>query len=193
MHRKRAKSSSENEITERCHWQNCGRPAPFKAPKSPKHLDEYNWYCETHITEFNKNWNYFKDFSEEQLEDFRVSAILGHRPTWKFGIGGNQGMLDLESAFARYTNWQADSTSGVGKAEFPKPEAVIKLTASQRKSLTVFGLDQPPESAIVLKQLYKSLVKRYHPDINKGDQKAEDRFKELGQAYKILQEIFKQP
>lgn len=37
-----------------------------------------------------------------------------------------------------------------------------------------------------IKKAFKRLAKKYHPDINKGDKKAEDRFKEVSEAYEVL-------
>lgn len=37
-----------------------------------------------------------------------------------------------------------------------------------------------------IKKSYHRLAKRFHPDVNKGDKKAEEKFKEISQAYDIL-------
>ena len=37
-----------------------------------------------------------------------------------------------------------------------------------------------------IKQAYRRLAKRYHPDKNKGDKEAERRFKEINEAYEVL-------
>ncbi len=37
-----------------------------------------------------------------------------------------------------------------------------------------------------IKKSYKKLAFKYHPDKNKGDKKAEDRFKEISEAYAVL-------
>ena len=37
-----------------------------------------------------------------------------------------------------------------------------------------------------LKKAYRKLAKKYHPDANPGDKKAEERFKEISEAYDIL-------
>lgn len=37
-----------------------------------------------------------------------------------------------------------------------------------------------------IKQAYRRLARKYHPDVNPGDASAEDRFKEIGEAYAVL-------
>lgn len=37
-----------------------------------------------------------------------------------------------------------------------------------------------------IKRQYRKLAKKYHPDLNPDDEKAEERFQELGEAYSIL-------
>ena len=37
-----------------------------------------------------------------------------------------------------------------------------------------------------IKSQYKLLAKKYHPDVNVGNKKAEERFKDIGEAYRIL-------
>ena len=37
-----------------------------------------------------------------------------------------------------------------------------------------------------IKKAFRTLAKKYHPDINKGDKAAEDKFKEVSEAYEIL-------
>jgi molecular chaperone DnaJ len=37
-----------------------------------------------------------------------------------------------------------------------------------------------------IKKAYKKLARKYHPDVNPGDKKAEDQFKKISQAYSVL-------
>ncbi len=49
----------------------------------------------------------------------------------------------------------------------------------------VLGL-KPGASEEEIKKAYKVLAKKYHPDLNPGDKKAEEKFKEINEAYRIL-------
>lgn len=37
-----------------------------------------------------------------------------------------------------------------------------------------------------IKKAYRQMAKKYHPDLNKGDKIAEERFKEAADAYQVL-------
>lgn len=49
----------------------------------------------------------------------------------------------------------------------------------------VLGLDRNADSAAI-KKAYRKLAQKYHPDRNPGDKQAEDRFKEITEAYAVL-------
>src|SRR5947209_20392216 len=41
-------------------------------------------------------------------------------------------------------------------------------------------------SAAEIKKTYRKLARQYHPDANKGDSAAEEKFKEISEAYDVL-------
>ncbi|PTT20399.1 molecular chaperone DnaJ, partial [Microbacterium sp. HMWF026] len=49
----------------------------------------------------------------------------------------------------------------------------------------VLGVDKSV-SAADLKKTYRKLARQYHPDSNPGDAKAEATFKEISEAYSVL-------
>jgi curved DNA-binding protein len=56
---------------------------------------------------------------------------------------------------------------------------------SQKDYYKVLGVAKTATDAEI-KKSYKKLAFKYHPDKNKGDKKAEDRFKEISEAYAVL-------
>ena len=42
-----------------------------------------------------------------------------------------------------------------------------------------------------IKKSYRKLARQYHPDRNPGDKQAEERFKEISQAYDVLSDAEK--
>ncbi len=49
----------------------------------------------------------------------------------------------------------------------------------------ILGL-KPGASEQEIRSTYKRLAKKYHPDLNPGDKRAEERFKEVSEAYEVL-------
>lgn len=49
----------------------------------------------------------------------------------------------------------------------------------------VLGVDKKAK-ADEIKKAYRKLARKYHPDVNKDDQQAEERFKDINEAYEVL-------
>ncbi len=49
----------------------------------------------------------------------------------------------------------------------------------------ILGIVETADSQTI-KQAYRRLARQFHPDLNPGNQEAEERFKSLGEAYEIL-------
>ena len=52
----------------------------------------------------------------------------------------------------------------------------------------ILGLDTNKVNIDEIKIAYRDQAKKYHPDVNSGDSRAEERFKDINEAYKILSE-----
>ena len=55
---------------------------------------------------------------------------------------------------------------------------------AKRDCYEVLGLERTTD-AEEIKKAYRRLALKYHPDKNPGDKAAEEKFKELGEAYEI--------
>ena len=56
---------------------------------------------------------------------------------------------------------------------------------AKRDYYEVLGVDKNADDAAI-KRAYRQLAKKNHPDVNPGDKDAEERFKEINEAYQVL-------
>jgi len=172
----------KQEITQRCSTDNCDALAEFRAPKKREATnnqpDDYAWFCLEHVREYNKQWNYFDGMSQAEIEDFQKDAYsTGHRPTWRFHIPPHQ----AEEAIRK----RAEEIFGHKRKADDRPKRAPTIAEKDKVALDILALTHPVDAAEIKKQ-YKSLVKRYHPDVNKDDEDAEERFKDVTNAYHYL-------
>src|ERR1700689_493678 len=64
------------------------------------------------------------------------------------------------------------------------------MATTKRDYYHVLGLERSatPEE---IKKAYRKLAVKHHPDKNPGDKSAEEKFKELGEAYEVLSSVDK--
>jgi len=162
-----------------CDHPGCGRAAEHRAPRSPHDLNAHYWFCLEHVQAYNRSWDFFRDMSPEEIERYRIEAITGHRPTWRLGERGFR--FNPADPFADPLGVfdEDPGTAGAGTTNGRRADP------HRRKALAELEL----ESTATLQEIklrYKQLVKRYHPDANGGDKRAEERFKVINEAYNYL-------
>ena len=67
-----------------CDWNNFNKVGEYKAPIEKDNSKEFRYLCLEHIREFNKNWNYFANMSDSQINEFIKSDMTWHKPTQNF-------------------------------------------------------------------------------------------------------------
>ena len=147
----------------------------YKAPKSKRQPGEYYWLCLDHIREYNSAWDFFKDMSAQEIEAFRHDAVTGHRPTWRRETNRREPVTELYDALYEFLAMPHKKPS----------KAIPPISAKLRKALAVLDMDYP-YSLAELKRQYRAMVKKYHPDVNKGDKRAEETFKKITESYHLL-------
>jgi curved DNA-binding protein CbpA len=168
------------EAAPMCEEAGCKEAGMYKAPKSRNNLHDYRWLCLEHIREYNKQWDYFAGFSREEIESFIRDAVTGHRPTWSRESRISRRQFEqLQDALYEFLQFDK-------KAQKRMPP----LPAKVRKALVTFGIEYPYTQR-QLKVQYRTMVKKHHPDVNKGNKQSEEKFKQITAAYHVLSEHIK--
>jgi hypothetical protein len=186
---RRHRATSESSTPE-CEWPGCEDDGLCRAPKSPEELNTFRWFCKDHAREYNKSWNYYEGMSDDEVEaDVRRDTVW-RRPTWRLGSNNFLG-----AEYGGFDPSKLDDPLGIFEECDPRntdasPESIPNATAEQRNALAVFSLDGPL-TAEGVKQRYKELVKRYHPDTaaqatGPDDAPSDEKIKAVNQAYKVL-------
>ena len=170
-----------------CDHDLCTKLGEYKAPKSRLHLNEYYLFCLKHVTAYNKSWDFYKGLNVDQIElSIRKDAIWD-RPSWPLKGNPNNIISQLKEFFNNdYSLFEKEKDF----QNFLKNKTVDeKLNIEEYKSLKILELSLPI-SLEKIKKKYKKLVKIFHPDVNDNNKKAENHFKEINEAYKILLKKF---
>ena len=155
-----------------CNWPGCDHLGEYRAPQSRSALKSYVWFCLEHIRAYNSSWNYYKGMTEDEVEaDVRRDTVW-QRPSWRLGSDPRE--------FAH-----AHIRDDFGFFAADEQEVRRPVATSEQKALQVLDLSAPVTVAIVKKR-YKELVKQHHPDANGGDKAAEERFKQISEAYRVI-------
>ncbi|GJM03325.1 MAG: molecular chaperone DnaJ [Rhodomicrobium sp.] len=169
-----------------CNWRGCRRPGEFPAPKGREKEGEYFLFCQTHVREYNKKYNYFVGMKEDDIVDYQKSASTGHRPTWSF----KEKMANASAKKAK-PDATMDDPYNLFDDETEAPQRTAsgrRLRNLERKSLTQLGLTADATKDDI-KARYKELVKRHHPDLNGGDRTSEDKLRDVITAYNYLRKV----
>lgn len=114
------------------------------------------WFCEDHAAEYNKNWNFFEGMRDEEAR-----------------------------TYARRERAQSSSYSTAGHWAWGGARDEQGVNRIERAAYDVLGV--PPSATLSeIKKKYRELAKRHHPDLNKNDAVAAQKFQALTFAYEVL-------
>ena len=182
------KQSRENE----CDFPNCRLDGSYKAPKGPKQLRDYYFFCLQHVREYNRSWNFNEGLNEEELEQMIRRSTTWDRPSWPFGARKASFSSPLNNEIRDVFGLFRDDDIKYKKSYESRGSHSVytKLDSQQLNALSVMELELPIELE-KLKSKYKDLVKLNHPDRNGGDKESEERLKIINEAYTTLQQYLK--
>lgn len=168
---------------ERCAVAGCPHTGEFRAPVRHADFDGpgvYRLLCLDHVREHNARYNYFDGMSPDEIAEAQSSPFGGwDRSARAFATNGSDpppawsdfsDPLDAISARFRRTGQQQGSS---------------RFNRQEQRALSVLGLGEDTDRAAVRKR-YGQLLRRYHPDRNRGDRSHEKKLGEVIEAYQML-------
>ena len=173
-----------------CDWPGCEKKAEYRAPVSRERLDEFRWFCLDHVRQYNQSWNYFADYSEDELDAQIRADRTWERPTWKLGKAPSRnGPHSDGMAWARFGF--SDPMDVLGEAATinkgdPADRPKRRLLGEEAKAMDVLGLPHDVTSRSEVRARFRDLVKDLHPDMNGGSTEDAERLGRVMRAWDIL-------
>ena len=166
-----------------CDWNNCLEEGSYKAPIEKDNSKKYRMLCLNHVKEFNKNWNYFEGMNDNQIYEFLKSDMTWHKPTQSFNSSDNFFKIlwnnALKDEIYKYRiNGQLDHMNQ------------FKFNNNDIKAFSILGVSVGIKWERV-QEKFKKLVKKFHPDMNEGNKKYEDKLKIITLAYTQLKNTYR--
>ena len=181
---KRGMSGAFETSTRACEHEGCTESGQYRAPKSPDNLDEYFWFCKTHVREYNLKWNFFTGATEEEMEAQLDKDRVWGCETKPFGRPSEE-----QRAWARLG--VDDPHQVLGEKATQNPGRAVtgtrRLPPTERRALEILEARDTWTKGEIRKQ-YRSLIKVLHPDMNGGDRSDEERLQEVVWAWEQIKE-----
>ena len=166
-----------------CDWNNCKEEGKYKAPKERDNSKDFRLLCIDHIKEFNKNWNYFSGMNENQVFNFLKSDQTWHKPTQSFTSSDNFFKVLWQNVLNDKNNTNQENNFFIKKK--------LIFDHNDIKSFEVLGIPIGLKwDEIKIK--FKKLVKKFHPDMNAGNKKHEEKLKLITLAYTQLKKTYRE-
>tara|TARA_B100000686_G_C16494166_1_gene813667 strand:+ start:280 stop:801 length:522 start_codon:yes stop_codon:yes gene_type:complete len=166
-----------------CDWNNCSEIGNYKAPVEKDNSKNFRLLCLTHVKEFNKNWNYFSGMNEVQICEFIKSDMTWHKPTQSFSSSDNFFKILWNNALKD----EIDKSKFNGQFSHMKK---FRFSHNDVKAFSILGLSVGLRWKKV-QEKFKKLVKKFHPDMNLGNKKYEDKLKVITLAYTQLKNTYR--
>lgn len=188
--RRRGMSGAVETSSRLCDHPDCKAAGKFRAPKNPDNLDEFVWFCQKHIREYNKNWNFFENHSEEELQDELEEDRLSGRQTDAFSEKkkSSSAAHPEGQAFKRFGFDDPYEVLGDNATMNPEKGGGVRgrrMPPTERKALEILGAEDTMNKTEIRK-VYKSMVKAMHPDLNGGRRDDEERLAEVVWAWEQI-------
>ena len=167
-----------------CDWNNCKDLGEYKAPVERDNSKKFRMLCLKHVREFNKNWNYFSGMDDNQIMNFLKSDMTWHKPTQSFSSSDNFFKVLWNNTL------KDELDSKKLKSDFNHMRQ-FKFDNKDIKAFEILGLSVGMKWMKIQKK-FKTLVKKFHPDMNLGNKKYEDKLKMITLAYTQLKNTYRE-
>ena len=166
-----------------CDWNNCFEVGEYRAPIEKDNSKNYRLLCLKHVKEFNQNWNYFAGMSDAQVIDFLKSDMTWHKKTQSFSSSDN---------FFKVL-WNNTLKDDLDKDKIKSDYNYMRQFKFDHKDIKAFGILGISVGLDWKKvhEKFKILVKKFHPDMNSGDKKFEEKLKLITLAYTQLKNTYR--
>ena len=181
---RRGMSGAFETSTRVCEHPGCEDTGQYRAPKSPDDLDEFYWFCKTHVREYNLKWNFFQGQTEEEFAEQVDKDRVWERETKPFAAKG-----DEARAWSRLGVDDPHQILGDNATRNPGRSitGTRKLPPTERRALDILESKDHWTKAEIRKS-YKALIKVLHPDMNGGDRGHEEQLGEVVWAWDQIKE-----
>jgi hypothetical protein len=178
---RREPREEKRESGPRCAFPGCEAAGAYRAPMGRLREGQYFCFCLDHVREYNATYNYFNGMNDADVARYMKDAVVGHRPTWSMGTRrGTTGFREEGGA--------TEDPLGIHRGRFraARPQKrPPRYAPTTMRAFEALGLDETA-GAEAIRNRYKELVKRLHPDANGGDRSREEKLREIIHAYKTL-------
>ena len=167
-----------------CDKEGCNKAGEYRAPKD-RTLSDYYWFCLEHVQEYNAQWDYYAGMTPDEIENHLKQDVCWQRPTWKLGERG----VD-PSMFSDPFDLKGEAFGSTGKEYDRGRQPVSDPAIIAAAKILEVGF---PLEIEAVRASYKRLAKIYHPDSNGGDKTAEEHFKDVTEAYRLISGVLNPP
>lgn len=178
---RRGMSGASETSTRLCEHEGCKEPGKYRAPKAPDVLDEFYWFCQKHVREYNLTWNFFDGTTEAEMNAQMSQDKVWDRQTKSF--------IDPEArAWARLGIEDPHQVLGGNATRNPGREKTgggKRLPPTERQAVDILDAKDTDTKA-ELRKSYRALIKVLHPDINGGDRSQEEQLQKVMWAWDQL-------
>ncbi len=175
---RRGMSGASETSVRICDHEGCEEAGKFRAPKAPDVLDDYYWFCQQHVREYNLTWNFFDGKTEAEMNAQRSKDKVWERDTKPAGD-------PEERAWARLGIEDPHQVLGANGTRNPGRNGTIagrRLPATEQRAVEILEAKND-WSKKDIRKAYKKLIKVLHPDMNGGDRSQEEQLQEVVWAW----------